>query len=156
MGPPKQDLFIKSCVFILTCLKFSHLQSTVHLMQYTHQDIFSTAQNSFWTCQFWCLLVLLLFFKLFIYFFAPYTSAMFPSEDFFHQGNEKRVARGEMGRIQRVRHGSQAILCQKPPNTQCSVSRWALKSPMVKWANALKESSKKFHWSWTHHHQPVR
>ena len=46
--PPKtQNLFIKTCVFILTCLNFSHLQSTLHLMQYTYGDIFSTAQNSF-------------------------------------------------------------------------------------------------------------
>ena len=28
-------------------------------MQYTYQDVFSTAQNSFWTHWFWCLLVLL-------------------------------------------------------------------------------------------------
>ena len=40
-------LFIKKCVFILTCLNFSHLQSTLHLMHYTYQDVFSTAQNSF-------------------------------------------------------------------------------------------------------------
>ena len=31
-------------------------------MQYTHRDVFSTAQNSFWAGWFWCLLVLLLFF----------------------------------------------------------------------------------------------
>ena len=61
-GPPKkQNLFIKNCVFILTCLNFSNLQSTLHWMQYTYWDIFSTAQNSFWTRWFWCLLVLLRF-----------------------------------------------------------------------------------------------
>ena len=49
------------CVFILTCLNFRHLQSTLHLMQYTYGDFYSTAQNSFWTHQFWCLLVLLPF-----------------------------------------------------------------------------------------------
>ena len=66
-GPPKTwNLFIKSWVFILTCLNFSHLQNTLHLMQYTYQDFFSTAQNSFWTCWFWCLLQLLLFFVLFL------------------------------------------------------------------------------------------
>ena len=31
-------------------------------MQHTNWYVFSTAQNSFWTCQFWCLLVLLPFF----------------------------------------------------------------------------------------------
>ena len=53
------NLFIKNCIFILTCLNFSHFHSTVHLMQHTYWDIFSTAQNRFWTRQFWCLLVLL-------------------------------------------------------------------------------------------------
>ena len=43
-------------------LSFSYLQNTLHLMQYTYQDVFSTAQNSVWTRQFWYLLVLLLFF----------------------------------------------------------------------------------------------
>ena len=56
------NLFIKYCVFILTCLNFSHLQSTLHLMQYTCWDFFSTVQNSIRTCGFWCLLVLLPFF----------------------------------------------------------------------------------------------
>ena len=44
--PKKQNLFIKYCVFILTSLNFSHLQSTLHFIQYTHRDIFTTAQNS--------------------------------------------------------------------------------------------------------------
>ena len=57
-----RNLLIKNCVFILTCLNLSHLQSTLQLMQYTCWDIFSTAQNSFWTCWIWCLLVLLPFF----------------------------------------------------------------------------------------------
>ena len=40
-GPKNpQDLFIKNCVFIRTCLSFSHLQITLHLMQYTYQDFF--------------------------------------------------------------------------------------------------------------------
>ena len=59
--PPKQES-IKNCVFICTCLNFSHLQSTLHVMQYTYQGIFSTVQNSFWTLWFWCQLVLLPFF----------------------------------------------------------------------------------------------
>ena len=57
-----QNLFIKNFVFIFTCVNFSHLQSTLQLMQCTYWDIFSTAQNSFWTCWFWCILVLLLLF----------------------------------------------------------------------------------------------
>ena len=39
--------FIKKYLFILTCLNFSHLQSALHLMQYTYLDFFSTAPNSF-------------------------------------------------------------------------------------------------------------
>ena len=62
-GPQKtQNLFVKNCVFILTCLNCSLLQSTFHLMLYTYQEVFSTAQNSVWTHQFCCLLVLLPFF----------------------------------------------------------------------------------------------
>ena len=56
------NLFIKNCVLILTCLNIHHFQSTLHLMQYTYWDIFSTTRNNFWTCWFWCLLVLLPFF----------------------------------------------------------------------------------------------
>ena len=33
-------VFMKNCAFILTYLNFSHLQSILHLMQYTDQDIF--------------------------------------------------------------------------------------------------------------------
>ena len=57
-----RNLFIKNCAFILTCLNFSHLQSTHDLKQYTYRDFFSTMKNSFRICWFWCLLVLLLFF----------------------------------------------------------------------------------------------
>ena len=40
--PKKRNVFLKNCVFILTCLNPSHLQ-----MQYIYQDVFLTAQNSF-------------------------------------------------------------------------------------------------------------
>ena len=47
-GDPKPQKFInKNCLFILTCFNFSHLQSTLHLMQYTYRDNSSTVQNSF-------------------------------------------------------------------------------------------------------------
>ena len=59
---PKWNLFIENCVFILICLNSSRLPSPLHLMQYAFGDIFSTAQNSFWTHWFWCHLVPLLFF----------------------------------------------------------------------------------------------
>ena len=41
------NLVLKNCAFTLMCLNFSHLQSTLHLMKYTYQDVFSTPQNSF-------------------------------------------------------------------------------------------------------------
>ena len=44
--PPKLE-FIHNCVFILTCLNFSPLQSTLHLMHYSYQGVFSTAQTVF-------------------------------------------------------------------------------------------------------------
>ena len=42
-----QNLFIKTCLFILTSLNSSHLQSTLHLMQYTHQDILLVLKTVF-------------------------------------------------------------------------------------------------------------
>ena len=42
-----------------------------------------------------------------------------------------------------------AICGEKLLNTQCIVGRCIRKSPITKWANALKESSKNFHLSWT-------
>ena len=45
-APQTQNLLIKNCTFILTCLNFSHLQSALHLLQYTYWDVSSTAQNS--------------------------------------------------------------------------------------------------------------
>ena len=47
-GPQKsRNLFIKN---------LCHLQSSLHLIQYTYWDFFPTAQNSFWMCPFWCVL----------------------------------------------------------------------------------------------------
>ena len=46
-APQNGICLFKNGVFILTCFNFSHLQNTLHLMQYTYQDIFSMAQNDF-------------------------------------------------------------------------------------------------------------
>ena len=43
--PQNWNLFIKNCVFILTHLNFSHLQSTLHVMQYIYRDFFSSTQK---------------------------------------------------------------------------------------------------------------
>ena len=46
-GPKKTEFIYKKLCTILAWLNFSLLQSTRHLMQYTYQDFFSTAQNCF-------------------------------------------------------------------------------------------------------------
>ena len=82
---------------------------------------FSTAQKSFSTCQFWCLLVLLPFFV------SPLA----------HQQNVSLWGLFSTGWIGRVGHRDHAGFDQKLLNTQCSVNRHTHKSPIVKWANAL-------------------
>ena len=78
-----------------TCLNFSHLWSTPHVMQYTYWDIFSTAQNSFWTHPVWCLLMLLPFF---ISLLSHRQNVSF--ENFFHPRKSKKclgIRLGEYG-----------------------------------------------------------
>ena len=99
--------------------------------------------KSFWTYQFWWLLVLLLFFVSLL----PYHK-MFPFEDFFHLGKQKKVTQGKIWWIGRLGRGEHAIFCQKLLNTQRGMSRCTSKSSIMKGANVLKESSeKKNHWS---------
>ena len=120
-GTQKMELIFKTCVFILTCLNFSHLQSTLHLTKYTIWDIFSTAQNSFSPLQLLCLLVLLLFL----------VSPLPPQQNIslwglFSPGKQKQKAtQGEIRWIGRVGHGGHAILVKN-----C----WTLSSV---WAGAL-------------------
>ena len=45
--PKTWNLFIKNCVFILTYLNFSHLQTTLHLMKYTYLDFFPLLKTVF-------------------------------------------------------------------------------------------------------------
>ena len=97
-GGPKHLEFIKSCVLILTCLYFSHLQSTVHSIQHTYWDIFSTAQNSFE-------LVILMPFSASAFFcFTSSTSAKhFPLRTFFIWGN--KLKKSQLGWDQVSRRG---------------------------------------------------
>ena len=59
VGGPKRNrnFVIKNCVFIFRCYKFNHLQSTVHLMQCTGLNVFSTFRSSPETLAKWCLLM---------------------------------------------------------------------------------------------------
>ena len=102
---------------------------------------FSTAQNSFWTHWFWCLLGLLLFFvSLF------YISKMFSFEDFFHPGKQKSCSGWDW--VNRE-GGSMGVMPFLVKNCWTfSVGGYTCKSPIMKWANALKVF-KKIHRSWT-------
>ena len=137
-GPPKQDYLLKNCVLSLSHLNFSHLQSTLRLMQYTYWVVFSTAQNSFWTHRFLYHPVLLPFF------ISPLPHQQNISLwELFSTGKTKKVAQHEFGWIGRVEQGGHTVFVQKLLDTQCGAGRCPCKSPMMKWANTLKESSKK-------------
>ena len=67
---------------------------------------------------------------------------------FLIQGNKKRKSVRDRSDEQGGWGMGHAIFGQNLLNTQCSAGRCAHKSPVMKWANVLKESSKKIHWSW--------
>ena len=75
-------------------------------------------------------------------------SKMFPFENFFHPGKQQKCCSGKIGWIGRVATGVMLFFNQKLLNTQHGVGRCAWKSPIMKWANELKESSKKIYWCW--------
>ena len=82
-------------------------------------------------------------------FHVSHVNKTFLFEDFFHPGKQKKC---HSGRDHVTREGGawgHAGFGQKLQNTQCGVGRCAHKSPIVKWTNTLKESSKKIHWSQT-------
>ena len=75
------------------------------------KTFFSTAQTSFATHRFWCLLMFLLFlFHLF------HIGKTFSFEDFFHWGNRRKS-----GWIERAGRGGHAAFVQKLLNTQHGV-----------------------------------
>ena len=132
-------IFVENCVCILTCLSFGYLQNALLLMWYTYRDIYSIALTSFWTRPFWCLFMLLPFFV------SPLPHRQNISLwGLFSTGKHKKVTQGKTEWIERVGHGDHAIFGQKLLTAQCRVDRCAHKSPIMKWANALTESSKKF------------
>ena len=113
---------------------------------------FSTAQNSFWTRQFWCLLVLLPFFC----FTSSTLGKMFPFEDFFHLGKQQK-SHSKIGWIGRVGHKGHAISGQKLLSTQGGVGRCTGKPPSWKgkmcWV--FKKIFTEAECSFSHHHQLV-
>ena len=143
-GTPKpHNLFIKHCVFICMCLNFSHLQSTLHLVNTPIKTFFHCSKqffNSFTLMPFSASAVLC------------YTSSTLSGFVFlwglFNWGN-KNVAQGWDRVRWRVGHRGHAIFGQRLLNTQCGVGRPTYKSSILKWANTLKEVLKKIHWSQT-------
>ena len=127
-GPHQRWNLSINCIYILTCLNFSHVMR-----------LFSTAQNSFWT-QFWCLLVFLLFFV------SPFpyqqNVSLWGLSSSRETNKTKKVTWGEIGWIERIGHKDHVLFGQKLLNCQRGVSRCSHKSPIIKWANLLKESSK--------------
>ena len=80
-----QEFTYKNCVFILTCLNFSHLQSTLHLMQYTYRDTFFHCSKQFLNSS-----ILIPFSASAVFCFTSTTLAKhFPLRTFFIQGNKK-------------------------------------------------------------------
>ena len=105
----------------------------MHLLRH----FFFTAQNSFWTHWFWWLLVLLLFVSL-----LPRQNVSIWG--LFACVETKKVIQDKIGWMRRVGHRGPAILGQKLLNTQRAVGQCTRKSPIINWADVLKESSIKF------------
>ena len=76
-------------------------------------------------------------------FTSSISEKQFPLRTFFIQGNKKKVAQGEIKWMERVEHGGHNVFGQKWMNTEHDMGRCTCKSLIMKWANALKESSKK-------------
>ena len=134
-GGPKDLGFTYKILCIYSCLNFSHLQITLHLMQYTSIEMFfPTAQNSFWTGRFFSASAI-------FHFTSSTLTKYFPLRTFFFfpSGETKKSHSGKNQVIGRVVHGGHALFGQKLLNTQCGVGRYACKSPIMKWANTLKE-----------------
>ena len=102
---------------------------------------FLTAQNSFWTHRFWCLLVFLPFFC----FPSSILGKHFPFSTFFIWGNKWTKSCLGPDPVNRE-GGAQGSCCfwLKTAEHSAYMGRWSHKSSIMKWANAVKESSKNF------------
>ena len=130
-----QNLFIKNCVFILTCAtlqscsKYSPFD-TIHLLRHFFHH----------SKQFLNSLILMPFNASAIFCFTSSTFARhFPLKTFFTWGNKTSCS----GRDWVKWHRGNTIFGQKLLNTQHGVGRCTGKSSIMKWANMLKESYKK-------------
>ena len=74
----------------------------IHLL-----DTFSTAEKSFWTHWFWCLLLLLLFFLFHLF----HISKMLSFEDFFHPGKQRKGSLFEPDQVNREGGAWESCCC---------------------------------------------
>ena len=73
-------------------------------------------------------------------FISSMSAKYFPLRTFFIQENKqtkKSLKVRLLDQANRVGHRTHAIFGQKLMNTQCGVSRWSHKSPIMKWGNVL-------------------
>ena len=140
-GEPKKTgiyLWKKLCVYpymfkLQPSSKYSPC-AAIHLLR-----CFSTAPNSFLTRQSGCLLVLLSFFVL------PLPRLQNICLWGLFSSRETRKCCWGWDWVNREDgHGGRVVFGQKLLHTQCSAGRCACESAIMKWANVLKESSKKF------------
>ena len=133
-GGPKHQEFIYKKLCILIYLNFSHLRGyssldTIH--QWRH---FSHCSNVFIVIDFDAFYCFCLF-----WFHLFHIGKTFPFENFLYLGKQqKKSLRARIWSIGRVGHGDHTVFGQKLLNTQRSLGRCARKSPVMKWANALK------------------
>ena len=107
-------------------------------MQVTYWDVFFHCSK-----QFLNLSVSMPFSASAIFCFTSSTLAKcFPLRTFFILGNKKKLFGVRSDELGGWGTGGHAIFGQKLLNTQHSVGRCTCKSPIMKWTNTLKESSK--------------
>ena len=137
--PPKMEfIYQKLCI----CSYMFKLQSPSMYSPfdavYLLRPFFPMAQNSFWICWFWCLLVFLPFF----------VSPLPPWQNISLWGlfSPRKTKKGHLGQDQMNKEGGAEGLCHFWSKTT-EHSGWggyACKSPVMKWAHTSKESSKQF------------
>ena len=126
--PPRTwNLFIKNFAFILICLNFSHLQSTLYLVQYTYKMFFPLPKTVFELLDFNAFLCFCRFFV------SPLPHGQNVSLWGLFSSGKQKVIWGKIEWIQRMGHRVHAGLGQKLLNTQNGVGRCTHKSLIIKW-----------------------
>ena len=102
----RQNLFIKNCVFVLTCLNFRYLQSNLHLTQYTYGDFFLPLKTVFELVDYDALVLLNFLFHLFRH------QQTVPLQRLLPPGKQKKVSQGKIWQMGRVGHRGYAVFGQ--------------------------------------------